>query len=147
MYCKKCGKQMTKHDMKHGEQCQACYVYYRNGGTDNPLPDKGRIVYDHRGYVVCHVCGRAYKRLGSHVKESHKMTIAEYKEKFGLCNCTRTTEKTYSQIMRENAYKHNMDKRLLETGKATRIKAGETKMRKGKVVRLQEILDKRNRGK
>lgn len=48
---------------------------------------------------------------------------------------------------RENAYKYDMDKRLLEAGKSTRIKKGETDKRKNKKVRLQEILEKRNRGK
>ena len=57
------------------------------------------------------------------------------------------TEKSYSQTMRENAYKYDMDKRLLEAGKSTRIKKGETDKRKNKKVRLQEVLEKRNRGK
>lgn len=55
--------------------------------------------------------------------------------------------KSYSQTMRENAYKYDMDKRLLEAGKSTRIKKGETDKRKNKKVRLQEVLEKRNRGK
>ena len=32
---------------------------------------------DATGKVICHICGRAYTRLGSHVKESHDMTIEE----------------------------------------------------------------------
>lgn len=146
--CSKCGKMMTaKHDLRFGDICQSCYTYYRTGGTENPLPPKGRVEYDSRGYVVCHICGRAYVRLGSHVRESHGMAIDEYKLQFGLCSRTRTTEMSYSHTMRENAYKYGMDKQLLESGKPTRIKKGDTKMRKGKTVRLQEILEKRDRGK
>ena len=99
------------------------------------------------GKVICHICGRSYNRLGSHIRESHSMTIEEYKAEFGLCSRTKTTEKSYSQTMRENAYKYDMDKRLLEAGKSTRIKKGETDKRKNKKVRLQEVLEKRNRGK
>ena len=146
--CSKCGKQMTaKHDIRFGDICQACYTYYHNGGTDNPIPPKGRIMHDARGCIICHICGRAYVRLGSHVRESHGMTIDEYKKKFGLCSRARTTEDSYSKTMSQNSYKYGMDKRLMEAGKSTRIKKGETRMRKGKATRLQEILEKRDRRK
>lgn len=144
VYCKFCGKETT-HDNRYGGYCQGCYRYFRDGGTVNPLPPKGIIAKDYRGYVVCHICGRAYKRLGSHVKESHGLTIAEYKEQFGLCNNARTTEINYSQHMHELAYKYGMPERLKEAGKNTRVKAGEKDRRLGKQVRLQEIIDKRNR--
>ena len=133
--------------MRFGGNCQGCYRYYRDGGTDNPLPDKGVITYDYRGYVVCHICGRAYKRLGSHVKESHKMTIAEYKEKFGLCNNSRTTEKSYSVQMSNYAIQNHMGDQLRIVGVNTRIKKGETDKRKGKAIRLQEHLNKINKKK
>ena len=143
-HCKKCGKEMTKkYDIRHGEVCQSCYIYYRDGGTDNSLPPKGRILYDTRGYVICHICGKAYKRLGSHIRESHGMTIEVYKYR---CRNAITTESSYRQKARENALHNKMDEQLKRTGVNTRIKTGETKMRKGKPVRLQEILDKRDRG-
>lgn len=143
MTCSKCGKE----DRSYAGLCQACYNYYRKGGTDNPLPKPGTIEYDYRGYVICHICGRAYKRLGSHIKESHGMSIAEYKEKFELCNNAKTTEANYSQHMHNLAYKYDMPKRLQITGKATRIKKGERDKRLGKRVRLQECLDKSRRYK
>ena len=146
MHCSLCGKAIIKAcDIRYGNKCQACYVYYREGGTDNPIPEKGRIAYDYRGYVVCHICGRAYKRLGSHVRESHKMTIAEYKERFGLCNRAKTTENTYSVHMRDLALKNNMDEQLRLKGASTRIKKGETYRRKGKATRLQETIQKQER--
>ena len=146
MSCSKCGKSILGKIYPNG-LCQSCYNYYRKGGVDNPIPPKGKIEYDYRGYVVCHICGMAYKRLGSHAKESHQMSITEYKEKFGLCNNARTTENNYSQHMHDLAYKYDMPKRLQITGKSTRIVKGDTTMRKGKPVRLQEILDKRARKK
>lgn len=142
MNCPKCGKLITK---SYGGMCQGCYNYFKNGGTINPLPEHGKIEHDVNGKVICHICGRAYTRLGSHIKESHDMTIAEYKKMFGLCSSTKTTEKNYSSMMQNYSYKYHMDKQLLEAGKETRIKEGEDKLRKGKKARLQECLDKRNR--
>ena len=144
MNCSKCGKHLTQ---SYSGMCQGCYRYYRDGGTDNPLPKLGKVEYDSRGCVICHICGRAYKRLGSHIKESHNMSIAEYKAKFELCNNAKTTERNYSEHMYELAYKHGMPKRLQETGKATRIKKGERDKRAGKKVRLQECLDRSERYK
>ena len=31
--------------------CRACYNYFKDGGTVNPLPEAGTIAYDERGYV------------------------------------------------------------------------------------------------
>ena len=146
MTCSKCGKSIPDR-IYPGETCQACYLYYHKGGTDNLVPPKGRIAYDYRGYVICHICGRAYKRLGSHIKESHNMTIAEYKEKFELCNNAKTTEANYSEHMHNLAYKYDMPNRLQITGYPTRIKKGQRDMRLGKKARLQECLDKSERYK
>lgn len=142
MKCSQCGKPITK---SYSGMCQGCHRYFRDGGIIHPLPDHGRVVCDSEGKPICHICGRSYKRLGSHIKESHKMTIDEYKAQFGLCASARTTEKNYSQHMHNLAYKYNMPQRLIETGKGTRVKKGENTLRKGKQVRLQEILDKRAR--
>ena len=124
MICGKCGRDADGKYFHLG-MCQSCYEYYRKGGTDNLLPEHGKIEYDCRGFVICHICGRAYKRLGSHIKESHGMSIVEYKETFGLCNNARTTEKLYSEQMRISAYKHGMVERLIKSGYNTRIKKGE----------------------
>ena len=142
MFCKECGK-FTKRS--YSGMCQGCYHYFRKGGVVHTLPEHGRIKYDANGKVICHICGRAYTRLGSHVKESHAMSIEEYKEKFGLCKRVKTTESSYSQTMHNYAKEYKMDERLLVVGQATRIKPGQTDMRKGKKVCLQEILDKRDR--
>lgn len=145
-FCSECGKRVT-NKIYPNNTCQACYNYFHQGGTVSPLPPKGTIAHDHRGYVVCHICGRAYKKLGSHVKESHAMTTAEYKEAFGLCNNARTTESNYSLRMRSLAYQYKMPQRLRETGKNTRIKPGEKHLRYGKKSRLQECLDRKKRYK
>ena len=142
--CRSCG-QPLKSDRYKG-LCQSCYTYFRKGGTVNPLPSAGKIEKDYRGYVVCHICGKAYKRLGSHIKEKHNMTIADYKKQFGLCANVRTTEDSYHDTMRNYALVNNMDKQLIDKGLQTRFKKGDDS-RKGKEVRLQECLDKRNRNR
>lgn len=144
MKCSKCGKDITSK-FYPGNTCQGCYLYYHKGGTDNPVPPIGTIKHDNRGYIICHMCGRAYKRLGSHIKESHNMTINDYKIKFGLCNNSKTTEAKYSSFMRNLAYKYDMPNRLIETGKETRIKKGEKDKRLGKKSRLQECIERSER--
>ena len=142
--CSDCGKGIL-HKVYPSGLCEGCYNYYRKGGTVNPIPDLGVIAYDERGYVVCHICGKAYKRLGSHVKETHNMRMSLYKEKYGICNSAKTTEERYSQAMRDYAYKNGMPERLIELGVNTRVKKGETKLRGGKKSRLQECLERSNR--
>lgn len=144
-YCSQCGKETPK--LYPGNTCQGCYNYFRKGGTINNPPNRGEITYDNRGFVICHVCGRAYRRLGSHIRESHGITISEYKEIFGLCNNSRTTEANYSQHMRDLAYKNNMPALLIKVGESTRIKRGEKDRRLGKKVRLQECLGRAKRNK
>ena len=142
--CKECKKEITK---SYGGLCQGCYNYFSKGGKVYPPATYGRVEHTENGNVICHICGRAYTRLGSHIKESHGMTIKEYKERFGLCANARTTEETYSKKMSNYARKYRMDEMLLRVGIFTRITKGDKHMRKGKPVRLQEILDKRDRFK
>lgn len=143
--CSSCGKTCYSDKILPNRLCEGCYNYFRKGGTISPLPPHGTIAHDHRGYVICHICGRAYVRLGSHVKESHGMSISEYKEKFGLCENSRTTEYSYSQTMSDYAIQNGMDKQLAEVGRDTKIRKGERDKRLGKKIRLQESLDKKKK--
>ena len=142
MVCSECGKHMNR---SYFGMCQGCYHYFKNGGFVYPLPEHGRIEHDEDGKVICHICGRSYTRLGSHVKESHDMSIEEHKKKFGLCKRAKTTESSYSHMMHNYAKEYKMDERLLIVGQATRIQPGQNDKRKGKKVCLQEILEKRDR--
>lgn len=143
MKCSECGKIISNR--RYGGLCQGCYKYFKNGGKIHDIPAAGTIAYDDQGKIICHICGKSFVRLGSHAKESHGMTIDEYKERFGLCHNARTTEQKYSDIMRKHAKENGMDRQLLKSGKSTRIQKGETHLRKGKKVRLQEQINKRKR--
>ena len=125
-FCSFCGKKQ-EHGRKYPNGwCQGCYKYFHSGGKVNPLPERGVIAHDDLGNVVCHICGRAYKRLGSHIKESHDMTIKEYKERFGLCECSKTTERNYSKMMSDYAYKNNLNTILSVTNMVFDIFVTET---------------------
>ena len=139
MKCPQCGKIISSK--RYGGLCQSCYKYFKNGGKIHDIPAAGTIGYDDQGKIICHICGKSFVRLGSHIKESHGLTIAEYKERFGLCNNAKTTEKSYSDTMRRYAKENGMDQQLLKSGKSTRIQKGDTHLRKGKKVRLQEIIN------
>lgn len=143
MNCPQCGKPIPNRH--YGGLCQGCYKYFKSGGKIHSIPAAGTIAYDDQGKIICHICGKSFVRLGSHIKESHGLTIAEYKERFGLCHGAKTTEKSYSDIMSLHARSNSMDKQLLEAGKATRIQKGDNRLRKGKEVRLQERIDKQKR--
>lgn len=140
MFCKKCGKH-TSTLYLNNTVCQGCYKYFKNGGKVNPTPRAGEIARDSRGFVICHICGRAYRRLGSHIRESHCMTIAQYKQLFGLCSNAKTTEQSYSYMMKGLAYRNKMPQKLLEVGRNTRIKPGQ-KLRLGKKSRRQECIER-----
>ena len=49
MICLSCNKDVNELSSKG--LCRACYNYFKDGGTVNPLPDAGTIAYDERGYV------------------------------------------------------------------------------------------------
>ena len=143
--CKNCGK-ILKREWPGG-LCESCYRYFLKGGRLQTPPPPGIIGKDERGYIICHICGMAYVRLGSHVRESHAITISEYKEKFGLCESSHTTEDNYSKKMHKYAVDNCMPEQLMESGKKTRIKPGDNRLRFGKKIRLQESNIKKQRRK
>lgn len=62
-----------------------CYRYcIRDGGNIYPLPARGKIEYDESGKMICHICGRSFDKLSSHVKSCHGMTMKKYKSTFRL---------------------------------------------------------------
>ncbi|MFJ3759289.1 MucR family transcriptional regulator [Streptomyces sp. NPDC090080] len=59
--------------------------------------DFGRLIRDEAtDTVVCHVCGRAFRALGAHVRV-HDMTASEYREEFGLLRTRALSARSLSQ--------------------------------------------------
>ena len=50
-------------------------------------------------------------------------------------------QRAFNDRMRKHAKENGMVQQILDAGKGTRIKKGETHLRKGKKVRLQEIIN------
>lgn len=141
--CKECGE-IIRSKSYSGGLCQSCYVYFGNGGTKNEIPEKGVIAKDSRGFVVCHICGRAYGKLGAHIVNKHKMTADSYREMFGLNARSQLTSDEYHDYMGKLAYAYDMPNQLRRVGRNTRINSNR-KLRKGKPIRLQEVLNKQKR--
>lgn len=93
--------------------------------TDSPY--YGTIAYDKNGLPICHICGKSYRKVLSHVVQKHGINAREYKIMFGLevrkgIICEETKE-----VLREKN-KQNYDlvvaKNLLKGGEKTRFKNG-----------------------
>ncbi|MGW6009180.1 MucR family transcriptional regulator [Streptomyces sp. NPDC055210] len=60
-------------------------------------PDFGRLIRDEAAdTVVCHLCGRAFRSLGAHLR-AHKMTAAEYRQEFGLLHTRALSARSFSR--------------------------------------------------
>ena len=56
----------------------------------------GEIHHDSEGNIICHVCGRSFKKLSIHIQSKHKLSTSEYKEKFGLNRGSSLTGKNFT---------------------------------------------------
>lgn len=119
--------------------------YYTS--KDNPLPKRGEVIKDDYGGIICHICGKAYNKLGCHVRQAHKMTAEEYKKEFGLC----TTRGLISDKSKEKARQRNLENfdkvvadNLIKKGVDTRYKKGDKGRTKDKVC-IQLVNELRER--
>lgn len=118
--------------------CRKCYNYEKNHPV-HPLPKKGEISYDNEGKLICHICGRAFKKLASHAYNGHGINAYTYKEMFDLNNNAGLLIESTKEILREhskNNYETVIKENLLNKGKNSRFKKG-SKGRTRDQVRLQ----------
>lgn len=139
--CELCG--LEKEKVFYSKQfekklCTKCYNYEKNHPV-HPLPKNGEIAYDNEGKLICHICGRAFKRLSSHANNGHNLTAYEYKKMFELNNnagllieSTKEKLREYSKSNYETVIKEN----LLLKGSKTRFKKGSPGRTRNK-LRLQ----------
>lgn len=89
--------------------------------------DYGHVCYDKRGKPICHICGKAFDKPMSHVRQVHELSAKEYKIMFGLnigkgilseesrIKCQQSVKKHYDVVVTNNLIKH---------GKKTRFTKG-----------------------
>lgn len=139
-YCEMCGStNQVFLRKKFGKSlCAKCYRYETNHPV-NPLPEKGEVALDEQNRLICHICGRAFKKLGSHAINGHGITAYEYKKMFELNNNTGLLIESSKEKLRQNIkdnYEVVVKQNLLENGSKTRFKKG-SKGRPKDMVRLQ----------
>lgn len=124
-YCSVCGKKLSNN--RYGKLCQSCYVYLKSGKEIHPLPPKGEIHIDGDGDLICHVCGKAYGKLGSHIALSHKITAQQYKKRFGIPSGFGLCRDELKDVLRDHVaenYEQCVTKNLVKHGENTRFKKG-----------------------
>lgn len=110
--------------------CSKCYQLWSaaNGKPkEYPLPAFGEITFDNQGYPICHICGRAYRKLLQHVNQKHSLTEIEYKRKFGLDRTGIIADSTKAKLQKSVKEHFNLvvEKNLLNGGKKTRFRKGD----------------------
>lgn len=137
--CIECGSTKKVYSKAFGVPlCPNCTRMWKNH-PQHDLPEVGEIKYDDMGRPICHICGRAFDKLLSHVKQRHKISAEEYKEKFGLDNGKGVVSEKTRTVLQQKVM-DNYDKvvveNLIKGGSATQFKNGHSGRTKDK-VRLQ----------
>jgi hypothetical protein len=76
---------------------------------------------------VCHICGKSFKKLLSHVWQKHELSAEEYKEMFGLEKRRGIMNEEAREVLRQRV-KENYDlvvsQNLLKGGQQSRFRTG-----------------------
>lgn len=133
LVCQDCGRsnKRTKY-FKEFETilCDSCIKTWRNNPVKY-IPPIGEMHFDEEGKLICHICGRSYDKLASHIRGKHRISEKEYKERFGLNRTYRLTSEKIKEMFRDNPSVNIKDIRVP-------FKKGHC-LAKGKTKRLQTI--------
>lgn len=67
----------------------------------------GVVMYDDiEDKCQCHICGKWFSFMGTHLRKTHKIFASEYKEQFGLAPKTALCSKSYSEQRERIANRH-----------------------------------------
>lgn len=133
MICPYCGEEIQSSYLKSKIICQSCYIYTKNGGEIHAIPDPGTIVTDENDNVVCHICGQAHSKLGSHIAHKHHMSTKEYKDQFDIPqNCSLASRQHQAKMREYNIQyrEHVVYDNLINKGRITRFQSGQTPIRR-----------------
>lgn len=133
MRCDLCGgtKKVYKNKRYKKCLCESCRNEIHNNGGEllevHELPKFGEVSYDKDGKVICHICGKAYDKVVSHVYYKHGMIAREYKRKFGLDVGKGLCSEETKEILRGHVktyYDSVVMINLMENGSKTRFEKG-----------------------
>lgn len=114
----------------------------------NPLPEYGTLVQDSAGNYVCHICGKAFKKVLSHATQAHGITAQEYKRTFGLYSSKGILAPESKELARKRNSENSflvVERNLKSLGQATRFKKNSQGRPKEKVCeQLRQALISRN---
>lgn len=125
--CRICGESTSRRLAKG--LCTTCYQYfYRHGFKTYKKPPLGEVWYVssgiQKGQVICNICGRAYNKLGSHIRHTHNISKNEYCDMFGIDRNNRLTSEDYNIKMHNYTMEYYdlvVKDNLLNGGKNTRF--------------------------
>lgn len=72
--------------------------------------------------IICMICGQGMKTLVRHLRTSHDMTPAEYREKFDIPKGQALAAKNYSEKRRQMAIERGLGEKLVAARVAKRNK-------------------------
>lgn len=129
MRCTVCGENVSTSILKARRICQACYQYERNGGVIHSPSPKGVITFDEHNKPICHICGQAHAKLGTHIYWHHHMSVDEYKEMFKLNSADQLTCLAYRNKMKDHVMNHPevIENNLRIAGLHTRYQVGDAR--------------------
>lgn len=87
-------------------------------------PNYGKVVKTADGRLVCHICGKQFRKLGAHVVQKHGITAWEYKVMFGLDVIRGLISDEHRQHLSDcvtRNYDVVVKQNLIECGAATRF--------------------------
>lgn len=90
-------------------------------------PHYGEIVYTANGLLVCHICGKAFIKLGGHVWAKHRILVRDYCKMYGLDVGKGLCSVEHKKVLREKLMKHYDEvvvDNLIEGGRSSRFKCG-----------------------
>lgn len=131
MKCSLCERSSPKYRIINNKElgllCSRCYQREKASSITHELPKYGEIALDPEGRPICHICGKAYNKILTHVWQVHELNAYEYKKKFGL-DTTKgiMSEKStkLASIRANENYEISIKENLIINGKGTRFKEG-----------------------
>lgn len=139
-HCEVCGTSESTRFIKSRKLnqvlCANCYQSYNRNPDVFPIPPYGVITRDPNDKPICHICGRAFDALMTHARQTHRISEAEYKERFGLdAGKGITSFKTWIKFRRSNQLHYHtvVKQNLIKRGQATRFQPGSPGRTKDKV--------------